>query len=58
MKILLDQLEIDRPTNDELKKLGGKLNFYNGLPECRATFAIWTRALLYTCPLRRPSDEF
>ena len=33
MKVLLDQLGMDRPTNDELKKLGAKLNFYQGLPE-------------------------
>src|SRR5206468_2769422 len=33
MKVLLDQLGLDRPTNEELKKLGAKLNFYQGLPE-------------------------
>ena len=33
MKVLLDQLGMDRPTNEELKKLGAKLNFYQGLPE-------------------------
>src|SRR5436305_13540838 len=33
MKVLLDQLGMDRPKNAELKKLGGKLNFYKGLPE-------------------------
>jgi hypothetical protein len=33
MKVLLDQLAMDRPTNEELKKLGAKLNFYKGLPE-------------------------
>src|SRR5437899_11362445 len=33
MKVLLDQLGMDRPTNEELKKLGAKLNFYKGLPE-------------------------
>src|SRR5256714_10022096 len=33
MKVLLDTLEMDRPTNDELRKLGAKLNFYKGLPE-------------------------
>lgn len=33
MKVLLDTLEMDRPTNDELRKLGAKLNFYPGLPE-------------------------
>src|SRR5256886_9945912 len=33
MKVLLDTLGMDRPTNDDLKKLGSKLNFYKGLPE-------------------------
>ncbi len=33
MKVLLDTLGMDRPTNTELKKLGKKLNFYKGLPE-------------------------
>lgn len=33
MKVLLDTLEMDRPTNGDLKKLGEKLNFYKGLPE-------------------------
>src|SRR5438067_13319243 len=33
MRLLLDQLGMDRPTNEELKKLGAKLNFYKGLPE-------------------------
>ncbi len=33
MKVLLDMLDMDRPTNIELKKLGQKLNFYKGLPE-------------------------
>src|ERR1700730_4881232 len=33
MKVLLDTLGMDRPKNSELKKLGGKLNFYKGLPE-------------------------
>lgn len=33
MKVLLDQLEMDRPTNKRLKELGAKLNFYPGLPE-------------------------
>jgi hypothetical protein len=33
MKVLLDTLEMDRPTNEELRKLGAKLNFYPGLPE-------------------------
>ncbi|HEV8617962.1 MAG TPA: hypothetical protein VGQ70_00555, partial [Candidatus Udaeobacter sp.] len=30
---MLDTFGMDRPTNAELKKLGGKLNFYKGLPE-------------------------
>lgn len=33
MKVLLDCLGMDRPTNAELKSLGAKLNFYKGLPE-------------------------
>ncbi|CAN5684585.1 hypothetical protein BH09VER1_BH09VER1_03390 [soil metagenome] len=33
MKVMLDYLEMDRPTNAELKKLGEKLSFYKGLPE-------------------------
>ncbi len=33
MKVLLDTLEMDRPTNRELRSLGAKLNFYRGLPE-------------------------
>ena len=33
MKVLLDTLGMDRPTNAELKKLGAKLNFYKGLPQ-------------------------
>src|SRR5438045_9182228 len=33
MKVLLDTLGMDRPKNAELKKLGGKLNVYKGLPE-------------------------
>src|SRR5436305_13641939 len=33
MKVLLDTLGMDRPTNVELKDLGKKLNFYKGLPE-------------------------
>lgn len=33
MKVLLDTLEMDRPTNEELRSLGAKLNFYPGLPE-------------------------
>jgi len=33
MKVLLDTLGMDRPTNDELRRLGSNLNFYKGLPE-------------------------
>jgi hypothetical protein len=33
MKVLLDTLGMDRPKNSELKELGQKLNFYQGLPE-------------------------
>ena len=33
MKVLLDTLGMDRPKNSELKELGKKLNFYQGLPE-------------------------
>ena len=39
MKVLLDTLGMDRPTNEELKKLGGKLNFYKGLPEMFEEFS-------------------
>jgi hypothetical protein len=31
MKVLLDQLGMDRPTNEELKKLGAKLNKQNAI---------------------------
>ena len=33
LKSMLDYLELDRPTNDDLRKLGANLNFYKGLPE-------------------------
>ncbi len=33
MKVLLDTLGMDPPTNTELKALGANLNFYNGLPQ-------------------------
>jgi hypothetical protein len=39
MKVLLDQLGMDRPTNAALKQLGAKLNFYKGLPEMFDEFA-------------------
>ncbi|CAN5539143.1 hypothetical protein BH18VER1_BH18VER1_16180 [soil metagenome] len=39
MKVLLDTLGMDRPTNGDLKALGIKLNFYNGLPEMFEEFS-------------------
>jgi len=33
MKVMLDYLEMDRPTTAELRQLGGRLTFYKGLPE-------------------------
>ena len=33
MKVLLDTLALDRPSNSDLRSLGAKLNFYRGLPE-------------------------
>src|SRR4249920_4043616 len=33
MKVLLDTLGMDRPTNDELRRLGAQLNYNNDLPE-------------------------
>jgi hypothetical protein len=33
MKALLDYLDLDRPTNADLRQLGGKLNFFKGLPD-------------------------
>ncbi len=33
MKVMLDYLGMDRPTNADLRKLGANLNFYPGLPE-------------------------
>lgn len=33
MKVMLDYLEMDRPTNAELRKLGERLTFYKGLPD-------------------------
>ena len=32
MKVLLDRLGMDRPTNEDLKKFGAKLNSCKGLP--------------------------
>lgn len=39
MKVLLDTLGMDRPTNEQLKALGSRLNFYKGLPEMFEQFA-------------------
>ncbi len=33
LKTLLDYLDMDRPTNEDLQRLGAKLTFYDGLPE-------------------------
>lgn len=33
LKTMLDYLELDRPTNADLKKLGSKLAFFKGVPE-------------------------
>jgi hypothetical protein len=32
MKVMLDYLEMDRPTNTRLKELGAKMSFFKGLP--------------------------
>ena len=39
MKVLLDCLGMDRPTNTRLKELGGSLRFYPGLPQMFEEFA-------------------
>lgn len=39
MKAMLDYLEMDRPTNAELRALGERLHFYPGLPEMFEEFA-------------------
>src|SRR5436305_13669279 len=39
MKVLLDTLGMDRPTNEQLKALGSRLNIYKGLPEMFEQFA-------------------
>jgi phosphoglycolate phosphatase-like HAD superfamily hydrolase len=33
MRVMLEYLDIDRPTNERLRELGQKLQFYPGLPE-------------------------
>jgi len=33
LKCMLDYLDMDRPTNDDLRKLGAKLRFFKGVPE-------------------------
>jgi hypothetical protein len=33
LKCMLDYLEMDRPTNDDLVKLGAKLRYFKGVPE-------------------------
>jgi len=38
MKVMLDTLEPDRPTNDDLRKLGESMTFYKGLPEMFSEF--------------------
>jgi hypothetical protein len=38
MKVMLDMLTMDRPTNAQLRDLGAKLNFYPGLPEMFTEF--------------------
>jgi hypothetical protein len=39
MKCLLDYLAMDRPTNQQLRELGAKMQLYNGLPEMFEEFA-------------------
>ena len=39
MKVLLDCLGMDRPTNARLRELGGSLRFYPGLPDMFEEFA-------------------
>src|SRR5205085_12487149 len=43
MKVMLDYLGMDRPTNDELRELGREMTFYKGLPEM---FDEFSRGLL------------
>jgi hypothetical protein len=62
MKVLLDQLGMDRPTNDELKKLGANLNFYKGLPEmfeeCFATAKVCSLPSIPPTALRSNITSF
>jgi hypothetical protein len=62
MKVLLDQLGMDRPTNDELKKLGANLNFYKGLPEmfeeCFATAKVCSLLSIPPTALRSNITSF
>src|SRR5205823_3976416 len=39
MKVMLDYLDLDRPSNIELRALGAKMSFYKGLPEMFHQFA-------------------
>ncbi len=39
MKVMLDYLGMDRPTNSELRELGKAMTFYKGLPEMFEEFA-------------------
>src|SRR5258705_3556886 len=39
MKCLLDYLAMDRPTNEQLRELGAKMQLYNGLPGMFKEFA-------------------
>ena len=39
MKVMLDYLGMDRPTNAELRKLGEKMTFYKGWPEMLEEFS-------------------
>jgi hypothetical protein len=58
MKVLLDQLEMDRPTNEELKKLGAKLNFYQGLLEMFEEFLSLARINWLALGNYRPTGAF
>jgi hypothetical protein len=45
MKVFLDTLGMDRPTNADLQQLGRKLSFYRGLPDMFEEFqnACWAK---------------